>query len=81
MMGHIAEWYYNGIAGIKSLAPGFKKILVKPYLPESMSTMKCTYNSASGPITVKMKRENGEIRLDVQAAKGIEVTIDRSFLD
>ncbi len=80
MLGHIAEWYYNGIAGIKPLKPGFQRILVKPYMPKSMNRMKCTYHSASGPITVAMKRVDGTVDLQVTADDSIEVTIDKSFL-
>jgi len=73
MMGHIIEWYYNGLAGIKPLEPGFKKVLIKPYLPDSMNTMKCTYQSASGLITVSMRRVDGKIELKVDADPRIEV--------
>ena len=80
MMGHIIEWYYNGIAGIQPLEPGFKKVLIKPYLPESMDQMSCSYESVSGRIEVSMKREGTEIHLNVNAADGIKVEIDRTFL-
>lgn len=80
MMGHIIEWYYNGIAGIRPLEPGFKKVLVKPYLPESMNHMECTYHSASGKIQVILNRTNGKTELTVHAADGITVEIDRSNL-
>lgn len=80
MMGHIAEWYYNGIAGIHPLEPGFKKVLIKPYLPKSMHQMSCKFESASGTIEVTMKRDGTEIRLDVNTADEIEVKIDRAFL-
>ncbi len=80
MMGHITEWYYNGIAGIKPLEPGFRKILVKPYLPESMNEMKATYHSVSGDITVELHRRKTGIELHVQAAKEIEIQIDRGNL-
>lgn len=76
MMGHIIEWYYNGIAGICPVEPGFKKVLIKPYLPESVNYVKCTYHSISGPITVVMNRKDGKISLDVQAADGIQTVID-----
>ncbi|MGN1193111.1 MAG: family 78 glycoside hydrolase catalytic domain [Dorea sp.] len=81
MMGHIIEWYYNGIAGIRPLAPGFKKVLIKPYLPASMNHMKTTFRSASGTITVEMHRRDGKVDLDVKAAEEIEITIDRSQLE
>lgn len=79
MMGHIIEWYYNGVAGIKPLEPGFKKVLIKPYLPESMNQMECTYHSVNGNIKVKLSR-NGGVFIDVVADEGIEVEISRDNL-
>lgn len=73
MMGHIIEWYYNGFAGIKPLEPGFKKVLIRPYIPESVNHMVCTYHSVNGDIKVCARRENGQIKLDVDADERIEV--------
>lgn len=80
MMGHIVEWYYNGMAGIKPLKPGFSEIVIKPYLPDGMNEMSCTYRSASGPIHVSMNRKNGNIELHADVADGIKYTIDSSNL-
>jgi len=69
------------IAGIRMTEPGFKKVLVRPYLPASMNEVQCTYKSASGEISVSMKRTAEGVLLDVAAAEGIEVTVDRSYLE
>lgn len=81
MMGHIAEWFYNGMAGIKPLAPGFSKVLVKPFLPDTVNHLDVTYKSVSGDIRVRLDREGNEIQLDVEAADGIEIKFDREYLD
>jgi hypothetical protein len=80
MMGHIVEWYYNGIAGIKPVKPGFSEVVIKPYLPESMQEMSCTYKSVNGPIQVSMKRVNNKVELHVDVADGIVYTVDDSNL-
>ena len=80
MMGHIIEWYYNGLAGIKPLEPGFKKVLIKPYMPESMNYMSCQYESVSGRIKVTLVRENGTVKLMTEVADGIVVETDCSNL-
>ena len=81
MMGHIIEWYYNGIAGIRPLEPGFTKVLVKPYLPPGMCHLDCTYSSAAGDIRVRIdRREDGSAALDVCASDSITVEIDTSCL-
>lgn len=80
MMGHIIEWYYNGLAGIKPLEPGFKKVLIKPYLPESMNYMKCRYESVSGMIQVILTRKDGRVEVETDIAEGISFEIDCSNL-
>lgn len=80
MMGHIIEWYYNGLAGIKPLEPGFKKVLIKPYLPDSMNYMKCRYESVSGMIQVILTRKDGRVEVETDIAEGISFEIDCSDL-
>ncbi len=81
MMGHIIEWYYNGIAGILPEKPGFKEVTIKPYLPESMHEFTCSYDSVSGKITVSVKETDDEIRLKVDCAERIRYQIDTSNLE
>ena len=50
MMGHIIEWYYNGIAGIIPEAPGFAKITIRPHLPESMHELE--YKNPDDALTI-----------------------------
>lgn len=75
MMGHIIEWFYNGLAGIRPLEPGFGRIEIAPYLPESMNEFTCSYNSVKGKITVHVTRENGEVKVEANVPENIEYTI------
>ena len=81
MMGHIVEWYYNGIAGIQAEEAGFRKIKICPYLPESMHEFKCTYRSAAGEISVQVKEEQDGLVLQVKVPKGVEYQIDTTNLE
>lgn len=81
MMGHIIEWYYNGIAGILPQKAGFSQLLIRPYLPEGMKEFNCTYQSVAGKISVHVKEENEKILLEVDIADGIEYEIDTSNLE
>ena len=81
MMGHIIEWYYNGIAGIIPEAPGFSKVTIRPYLPESMHEFTCTYQSVHGWIKVHVKETETEILLETEVPEGIEAAIDVSNLE
>ncbi len=81
MMGHIIEWYYNGIAGIIPEKPGFKAVTIKPYLPESIHEFTCSYQSVNGEIKVHVKEEADEIILNVCCADGIDCSVDTSNLE
>ena len=76
MMGHIMEWFYNGIAGIKPAEPGFRKIKVQPYMPESMNSFTCRYHSAAGMITVKGQRKDGKAVFQVDVPDGLEYELN-----
>lgn len=80
MMGHIVEWYYNGIAGIRPLKPGFEKICICPYLPESINEFACSYESVRGTIRVQVKDSGEEVELTVQVPEQIEFEIDLTEL-
>ena len=81
MMGHIIEWYYNGIAGIIPEKAGFAKVTIRPYLPENMHEFTCTYQSAQGRIKVHVKETGNEILLETELPKGVEKEIDVSNLE
>ncbi len=81
MMGHIVEWYYNGIAGIQPQEPGFCKIVVKPYLPDSMNSFRCSYDSVNGKITVDVEKREEVIELRLEIPDRIRYSVDPSELE
>ncbi len=79
MMGHIIEWYYNGIAGIIPRKPGFKEVSIRPYLPVTMSEFECSYESVNGLIRVMVEDRITGIYLNVQVPDetACRIEIDR----
>ena len=74
MMGHIIEWYYNGMAGIQPKAPGFAKVSVAPWLPEGMESFSCRYETPHGVISVTAGRdEGGAPRFAISVPEGVEL--------
>ncbi|HEY1789465.1 MAG TPA: family 78 glycoside hydrolase catalytic domain, partial [Verrucomicrobiae bacterium] len=49
--GTCAEWFYRGILGINSLAPGFAKILIAPQPGGGLTSAQGYYDSIQGPIS------------------------------
>ena len=71
MMGHIIEWYYNGLAGIQPLKPGFRSVRIAPYLPDSMSQLSCSYETPQGVIRVEAERRDGEVLFRAEVPDGV----------
>ena len=80
MMGHIVEWYYNGIAGIKPLKPGFEEVLIKPYLPKTATSFECKYKSLKGMVEVCVTEGESGIIAEVVVPEGMAVSVDDSIL-
>ena len=85
MMGHIIEWYYNGLAGIRPLKPGFARVRIEPYLPAGMNSFTCSYETPKGMIRVRAHRRDGapvftaEIPESIrwEAAENVTVSVSR----
>lgn len=73
MFGSIIEWYYNGIAGIEPLEPGFAKVRIRPYLPESMDRFSCTYETPRGTIRVAAERTEQGVDWSIEAPESVEL--------
>lgn len=54
MMGHIMEWFYTEIAGIKS-EDGFKTVTIRPNCIDFIEHFECVYDSIRGEIKVACK--------------------------
>ena len=80
MMGHIVEWFYNGIGGIRPVKPGFKQVEIRPYLPKSMNHAKVSYQTLYGPITVEMTRKETEVDFQVQVPAEVAYTVNDVYL-
>ncbi len=67
MLGHIMEWFYEGLAGISQAegSVGYKTIVIRPQVVGDIRNAKATYQSAYGLIASDWKKENGVFELDV----------------
>ncbi|MGO5335779.1 family 78 glycoside hydrolase catalytic domain [Bilifractor sp. LCP19S3_H10] len=73
MMGHIQEWFFNGIGGIQIKAPGFKKVSIQPYMPESVNHFVVTHDTPYGTIRVAGRRVNGTPEYEISVPDDIEI--------
>ena len=59
MYGDLSAWAFEYLAGIKVVEAGFRKVEVKPYLPEGVESLSATVIVPDGEIKVSARRENG----------------------
>ena len=61
MLGHIEEWFYRGLGGIRpdDEGPGFGKFVIRPEVVGDLTWVKCAYDSIHGRITTQWWRKDG----------------------
>ncbi|PQJ72695.1 family 78 glycoside hydrolase catalytic domain [Polaribacter butkevichii] len=63
--GAVGQWMYERIAGIASLAPGYKKIRIAPIPNKRLSSASASLNTSYGEVSSAWKIENKTFQLDV----------------
>ena len=65
LLGDLILWEYEYLGGIRALEPGYSKIQLQPYPIEGLDFVNCTYESVSGRIESKWKREGNRFEWDI----------------
>jgi alpha-L-rhamnosidase len=67
MLGHIMEWFYSDLAGIKTTAdgPGFKEIIIRPSPTGDLTWARGSLETVRGRIESEWRIEGGKLRLTV----------------
>jgi len=66
--GVIGEWMYESLAGIgmDPAAPGFRRLVIRPYLGRGLTRARGEYDSIRGRIVSSWTRIDGRLTLDVE---------------
>jgi hypothetical protein len=83
MLGHIMEWFYAGLAGIRQAedSVGFKKILIRPQPVGDITWVKASYHSLTGNIRSDWTIEDGKFNLEVEIPVNTQAEIHLSAGD
>jgi hypothetical protein len=67
MLGHLMEWFYSGLAGIRPAddAIAFNKIEIRPETVGDVTWAKANYKSPYGNIVSSWKKDQGQFKLEV----------------
>ena len=77
MLGHIMEWFYGDLAGIRC-DPGsvaFRKIIIRPTPVGDVTWAKATYHSANGTIASSWKRAGERFTLELTIPPNTTATV------
>ena len=77
VVGTPGAWFYEGFAGIRPdpAQPGFKHFSIRPGIVDSLSWVKCHYDSIYGRIVSNWKREGDKLAMDVTIPPNTTATV------
>ena len=77
MMGSIDGWFYRTLAGIQpdENQPGFDHILIKPFIPDSLSFVRASAQTVRGRVAVEWTKKNGSLQLNVTLPANSTATV------
>lgn len=73
--GAVAKWFYQGILGIKPLAPGFKQISIEPQFNTKLSSAKGHYPTPQGKVAVDWVIKDQKLTLNLTIPKNTQAEL------
>ncbi|MCH8980363.1 MAG: family 78 glycoside hydrolase catalytic domain, partial [Armatimonadetes bacterium] len=76
MLGHLMEWHFAYVAGIRQAAGsvGWKRVVIQPN-PGPLESAEATFDSPAGEIAVEWSREGGKFEMEVRIPLGVTAEI------
>ncbi|HOW74169.1 MAG TPA: alpha-L-rhamnosidase C-terminal domain-containing protein [Phycisphaerae bacterium] len=76
MLGHVIEWFYGYVGGIRQQAGdvGWKRVLIAP-VPGPLSHAEVTFESPAGRITSRWTVESGKFTLRAEVPDGVHAML------
>ena len=75
MLGHIEDWFYAGLAGIRPQDPGLRHIEVRPQAVGDLTWVKAKWETFRGPVAVEWKRDSRRFHLQVSLPPGMTAAV------
>lgn len=80
MYSEVLAWMVKTLGGINNEAPGFKKCVIRPYFAPQLEWCDVSENTALGIVSVKWRRENGNLLLDITVPAEMEAVYNGKVL-
>lgn len=63
LLGSVDKFFYRDVAGIRPLAPGFRRIAVAPQVTDALASAAAEIETVRGPAAVSWRQDRGRLRL------------------
>jgi alpha-L-rhamnosidase len=73
--GAIGDWMYRVSAGIETMGPGYKHIVIQPHPSKRLSFAKASFDSSYGTISSGWERKDGKVIVKVKIPANTTATI------
>jgi alpha-L-rhamnosidase len=73
--GAIGDWMYRVSAGIETLGPGYKHIIIQPHSSKRLTYSRASFESSYGTIASGWERKDGRIIIKVRIPANTEASI------
>jgi alpha-L-rhamnosidase len=79
MFGSVDAWFYKTLCGLKSLAPRWKEILARPYIPSQMKSAEARIDTPMGTVALSWQQstDSVSIQLTVPVGSNLTLVLDR----
>jgi alpha-L-rhamnosidase len=74
-MGTVDDWLYQRVAGIEPAAPGYTKVVIKPYPVGDLTNASAHVDSPLGTVSSSWTRTQGRFTLQVSVPAGATATV------
>ena len=68
--------FYKVFAGIVNAQNMYKKVYIKPVVPEKMTSVNCSLDTPRGLFKVNWEKVNGEFKLSVKIPANCSATVE-----
>jgi alpha-L-rhamnosidase len=81
MLASVGAWFYGALAGIRCLAPGWKRLAVRPLVPAGLRSVRAKLMTVRGLVRSEWSLDSGRFRLLVEIPAGARAEVALPFPD
>ena len=75
MLGHLEEWFYAGLGGLRPASPGWRTFTVRPEVVGDLAHARATHQTPYGQAVSDWRRDGDALTLTVEVPVGTTATV------